>query len=67
MAAAENQAFQNDAFISHPWKDREFAGRLEKGLRNYKLPKGLNFQLHLSLGWKRLETAQGARRTCRTK
>ncbi len=32
----------NDVFISYSRKDQEFAGTLEKALKNYKPPKGLN-------------------------
>ena len=38
----EKATFANDAFISYSRKDKEFAARLEKVLRNYKPPKGLN-------------------------
>jgi hypothetical protein len=38
----KQQTFVNDAFISYSRKDKEFAARLEKALRNYKPPKGLN-------------------------
>jgi hypothetical protein len=41
-ADSKQQTFVNDAFISYSRKDREFAARLEKVLRNYKPPKGLN-------------------------
>ena len=39
---SDTQTFLNDAFISYSRKDREFAARLEKGLRIYRPPKGLN-------------------------
>jgi len=42
QADIEKTVFVNDAFISYSRKDREFAVRLEKALRDYKPPKGLN-------------------------
>ena len=39
---SDSQTFLNDAFISYSRKDREFAAKIEKALRNYKPPKGLN-------------------------
>ncbi len=39
---SEKPTFTNDAFISYSRKDREFAAKLEKALKNYKPPKGLN-------------------------
>ena len=39
---AEKLTFTNDAFVSYSRKDREFAAKIEKALKNYKPPKGLN-------------------------
>jgi hypothetical protein len=39
---SDRQTFLNDAFISYSRKAREFAAKIEKALKNYKPPKGLN-------------------------
>ena len=39
---SDSQTFLNDAFISYSRKDKDFAAKLEKALKNYKPPKGLN-------------------------